>query len=300
MSTTSARCGAGDVDRLDAVGRLADHRRCRAARRRSWRSRCARAPGRRPRPPARWRRPACVTGRAGGGPAPEPAARRCGPASSVPPSTPTRSRMPDEPEPGRPGAGHAAAPSSDDGDDQRVVVDGHVDVGPGGAGRVAQHVGQRLLDDPVGRRGRRPGRPAGTGSCGARVTARPARRTTVGQLVERGEVGLRRRSSRRLRRTPSIRRSSVERSAGGVGHRGHRRTGLRRASPRAPPARPRPARRSRSRGGRRRRGGRGRCAPARRRRPAARPRRGARRAARPAPAAPGPCRRPPSAVIPTK
>ena len=73
-----------------------------------------------------------------------------GPASSVPPSTPTRSRIPTSPSPVDRRRGHRRAVVGD-GDEQRVVVDSDVDLGPGGAGRVAQDVGQRLLDDPVGR-----------------------------------------------------------------------------------------------------------------------------------------------------
>ena len=145
------RCGAGDVDRLDAVGRLADHVEV-GLRVEDHREAAAHEllvvghdhpHGRRAVGAVR-HGPSGSRARTGN---PPPA---LGPASSVPPSTPTRSRIPTSPCPVGP-ASATGGPSSETVDEQRVVVDGDIDLGPVAPARVAQHVGQRLLDDPVGR-----------------------------------------------------------------------------------------------------------------------------------------------------
>ena len=179
-----------------------------------------------------------------------PGSRRAavGPASSVPPSSAARSRMPDQPVAGRlrrcaaapPGRRRRPRPRA------RRGRSGRVTSARGGAG-VAQRVGERLLDDAVGGEVE-PGGQVGPGSpsrrdhprARRRAAARPARRCGRGP----GWGGRRRPP---LRRRPGV----------GTGRRSRRRSS--RQGVAARPARSSAGRRGPGRGARRRR---------RRRRPA--------------------------------
>ena len=114
-----------------------------------------------------------------------------GPASSAPPSTATRSRIPTRPCP--PPSGTAArwprAPAVvDDAYDESVGLEGQVDAGPTGVG-VAQHVGERLLHDPVGGHAHEPvDRTGRTGRSAARPPRRRRAPTPPGRRPRRGRV----------------------------------------------------------------------------------------------------------------
>ena len=189
-----------------------------------------------------------------------------GPASSVPPCSATRSRMPSRPWPRPSPSRPAPRPSSRTTSSTRVVAVAQHDVDARHRAGVLEHVGERLLGDAVERqvdrarqrpraalartaaRAARRGRPASTSasSCAvARLRARVPRRPRSARSTP---------SSRRIWPSASRPVSPIVRSAAAA---------CRRAAARRPPPRRRPARRSPTASARRRRAARGRSARAR-------------------------------------
>ena len=183
IRTTSGLRAARDLEHLLAVGGLADDLDVVLGLEHHLQARADERPGRR-RP-----RRVVIAGASHGRGSRRPVA---GPASSSPPNSAARSRMPTMPwpEPLTGGLPLVRAPSSRTSSSSVAAV-GDGDARRVRAGRVAQRVGQRLLHDPVGGHVEAGGELGGL-AVDVSDASSPAARTCVDELVDAAQRRLRR------------------------------------------------------------------------------------------------------------